>query len=245
MVKSAASLVCGLCMALAWMPPAAAARDEQDLLFRVMLDDRAIGYHRFRVSQQDGSEIVEIDAEFKVTFLAIPVYRYDHRNREVWRQGCLESIVSATDDDGDRFEVEGRRREDGFEIVTLDDERRVEAHCVMSFAYWNPEFLQQDRLLNSQNGEYLEIAVEPGGRETLNVFGGDVAANKHRLRNAEKEIDITVWHAQDSGRWLSLESRVEGGRVIRYLPVDAQEIESLREKFASGERVVAKSGSRR
>jgi hypothetical protein len=243
--KSIASLVCGLSLALVCNFSAADTGSGQDLLFRVMLDDREIGYHRFRVSQQDGSEVVEIDAEFLVTFLAIPVYRYDHRNREVWRRGCLQSIVSATDDDGDEFEVEGKRKQNGFEVATLEGEQRIESDCVMSFAYWNRDFLQQDRLLNAQNGEYLAIDVEPRDREILELPDRDVAANAHRLRNSEKEIDITVWHARDSGRWLSLESRVEGGRVIRYLPADPREIDTLREKFGSGDRSFTRSAARR
>ena len=208
---------------------------EQDLLFRVMLDDRDIGYHRFRVSPEDEGEVVEIDAMFKVTFFAIPVYRYQHHNREIWRRGCLESIVSATDDDGDEFEVEASRTEQGFEVSTLDGERSIESACVMSFAYWNQDFLQQDRLLNSQNGEYLSIDIESGGTGKLELPGGPVTASSYRLRNADKEIDITVWYARDSGRWLSLESRVEGGRVVRYLPAEPEEIAALRAETGSGE----------
>lgn len=234
MVRAAASLVFGLWLAAACGQLQAAAAAEQDLVFRVMLDDREIGYHRFRVSAQDGSEVVEIDAAFKVTFLAIPVYRYEHHNREIWRRGCLESIVSATDDDGDEFRVEGRRTEQAFEVSTLDGKRSIESACVMSFAYWNPDFLQQDRLLNSQNGEYLAIDVEPGGPGELKLQDGPVAASSYRLRNTDKEIDITVWYARDNDRWLSLESRVEGGRVIRYLPADPDEIDTLRDATGSG-----------
>ena len=245
MVKKLANLVCGLCLAAAWFSPAAANGPEQDLLFRVMLDDREVGYHRFRVFQQDGREIVEIDAEFKVTFLAIPVYRYDHRNREVWRDGCLESMVSATDDDGDKFEVEGRQQENGFAIETLEGEQRIEADCVMSFAYWNPEFLRQDMLLNAQNGEYLAMTVEAGGGETLKLPGREVATDRYRLGNAAEEIDITVWYARDSGRWLSLESRVEGGRVIRYLPAEPREFDALRKAFGARDRAAGKSATRK
>jgi hypothetical protein len=232
-------------LVLAWISPRAANPTDQDLLFRVMLDDREIGYHRFRVAQRDGREVIEIDAEFKVTFFAIPVYRYDHRNREIWRQGCLESIVSVTDDDGDEFEVEGRRSERGFEISTLDGEQRIESACIMSFAYWNQDFLQQERLLNAQNGEYLAIDIESGDAEILKLPRREVAASSYRLRNADKDIDITVWYERESGRWLSLESRVEGGRVVRYLPADPEEIDALRDKAASGEEAVAKSETRR
>lgn len=217
------------CLSLAasagWLE--AAAETEQDLVFRVLLDDSEIGYHRFHVMQQDQQQVIDIEARFKVTFLGIPVYRYDHLNRETWQQGCLDSIVSSTNDGGDDFRVEGRDTGDGFELSTQDGEVEIDAGCVMSFAYWDRDFLQQSRLLNAQNGEYLPIEVAAEGVEELQVKGRQVNASRHRLVNSEQDIDITVWHAVDSGRWLSLESRVDG-RVIRYLLADPEQIKALR-----------------
>ncbi len=43
--------------------------------------------------------------------------------------------------------------------------------CSMSFAYWNPAFLQQERLINVQNGEVLEIEVSEPERVQLEVRG--------------------------------------------------------------------------
>jgi len=219
-------LLAGLWLAAACCGAQAAAVPEQRLLFRVLLDDSEIGYHRFHISGQGQQQLIEIDAEFKVKFLGITVYRYEHRNREAWRQGCLDSIASSTVDGGDEFRVEGRRRDDRFPLSTQDGEREIEAGCVMTFAYWDRDFLQQDRLLNAQNGEYLAMEVSDEGVEDMQLNGQPVAASRHRLVNAEKEIDITVWHRQDDGRWLSLESRVDG-RIIRYLPADREQIEAL------------------
>ncbi len=199
---------------------------EQDLVFRVLLDDSEIGYHRFRVLQQERQQVIDIEAKFKVTFLGIPVYRYDHRNRETWQQGCLESIVSTTKDGGDDFRIEGRDAGERFELSTRDGEVEIDAGCVMTFAYWDPGFLRQPRLLNAQNGEYLAIDVVPEGVEELQVKGRAVSARRHRLVNDEHDIDITVWHAVDGGRWLSLESRVDG-RVIRYRLADREQFEAL------------------
>lgn len=198
-------------------PGQAATADTREYRFRVLLDDDPIGTHSFRVKSDAGRDVVEINADFAVKFIGITVYSYDHDNREMWRDGCLERIESSTDDNGDKFAVDGMDQGASFQLSTQDGERQLDADCVMSFAYWNRDYLAQSRLLNSQDGEYLEVDVESGGVERLRFDQREVSAERYRLRNRERDVDITVWYAQQSGEWLGLESRVDG-RVIRYLP---------------------------
>jgi hypothetical protein len=221
-------------------PALAATNGQQEYRFRVLLDDDEIGTHRFRLSREAGQDIVEIDAEFKVKFIGITVYSYVHANRELWRDGCLQSIESSTVDGGDKFKVDGRSEGGRFQLSTLEGERELEADCVMTFSYWKRDYLDQARLLNSQNGEYLEVDVESGGVERLRFDAREVSAERYRLRNRERDVDITVWYEQQSGEWLSLESRVDG-RVIRYLPEGVQSMARL-DRPAAAE-VTAQSGT--
>lgn len=223
-------------MAAAIMLPGAASatrESAEDLVFRVLLDDQEIGVHRFNVERRQERELVEIRADFDVTFLAIPVYSYDHRNREVWRGGCLERIESATDDNGDAFRVDGRDVGNRFVVSTADEQTEIEADCVMSFAYWNRDFLSQGRLLNAQTGEYLPVELEDRGTEKLRLGDATVEARGYRLLNREEDLDISVWYEPDSGRWLSLESKVGGKRTLRYLPLDEAAAERALERLAS------------
>lgn len=217
------------------LPGAASAIREstEDLIFMVTLDDKEIGVHRFSVDRSQERDLVEIRADFDVTFLAIPVYSYDHRNREVWRGGCLESIASQTDDNGDEFRVDGEDRGDRFVVSTQNDTIELDADCVMSFAYWNRDFLSQGRLLNAQTGDYLPITVEELGSEQLRLGDASVQARGYRLLNRDEEIDISVWYQADSGRWLSLESKLGGERTLRYLPLADAAAEKALERLAS------------
>lgn len=217
------------------LPGASIATTEpaSELLFRVLLDDKDIGVHRFSVARQGDRELVEIEADFRVTFLAIPVYRYDHRNREIWRDGCLLRIESKTDDNGDEFRVEGEDLGERFVVATQDETTELDADCVMSFAYWNREFLTQGSLLNAQTGDYLPVDIEELGIESLRLGDESVEARRYRLSNRDEEIDISVWYATDTGRWLSLESRVGGKRVLRYQPLADAAAEVARERLAA------------
>ena len=237
-------IVAGLVVILALLagPAAAATSGLQEFRFRVLLDDDEIGTHRFRVSRAAGEETVEIDADFKVKFIGITVYSYVHANRELWRDGCLQRIESNTVDGGDKFKVDGRNVGDRFRLSTQDGDSELSADCVMSFAYWKRDYLAQARLLNAQNGEFLEIDVENGGVELLSVDAREVSAERYRLRNRERDIDITVWYEPQSGEWMFLESRVDG-RVIRYLPEGVQSMARLDQPLAG--KVSAQSGTRR
>ena len=83
----------------------------------------------------------------------------------------------------------------------------------MTFAYWNPDFLEQPRLLNPQTGEYVDVRVENLGEETLDFRGQSVAATRFNLK--ADEVDLTLWYSTDD-EWLGLESVAKGGHIIRY-----------------------------
>lgn len=193
------------------------AREGEELIFRVLLNNREIGFHSFKVAAEAKRQTVDINADFDVTFFAIPVYSYDHNSREIWSNGCLEKIASFTEDNGDEYAVNGELNGNAFKVTTRNDQLQLENSCVMTFAHWNKDFLRQAQLLNAQTGEYFPVEISFKGIEQLPLGSEKVSARRYNLRNKEQGIDISVWYEASSSQWLSLESRVDG-RVIRYLP---------------------------
>jgi hypothetical protein len=186
---------------------------EKEWNFRVFLDDSEIGYHNFSLVEEDGRRQLVTEAEFEVKFLFFTAYRYEHVNEETWQGECLQEIRSETDANGRLFEVRGVPDDDGLEIETGDIKRDLPG-CVKTFAYWNPDILDEPELLNSQTGELLKVEIEPVATEMLNIRGEEVAARRYRLLAKNMELDI--WYSRDQGRWLALESTVKGGRKLRY-----------------------------
>lgn len=183
----------------------------QEWRFSVYLDDSQIGYHHFRVAGAGGQRIVATDAKFNVKFLFFNVYRYQHQNREIWRDGCLHGLESSTDDNGESFRVAVKKRNQTF-IVESGDGKRSITGCVKSFAYWDPSFLTADKLLNAQTGEYVDVAVKDLGSDQVTVKGNIVPARRYRLIASDLTIDL--WYSPQRD-WLALESRTDGGR-LRY-----------------------------
>jgi hypothetical protein len=180
--------------------------------FSVLLDGSKIGYHTFRVRGDKTLKEVSSEAKFDVKFLFLNAFRYRHSNTETWLGDCLLELDASTNSNGKRFEINGSKTGGSF-LVEANAEEKELPGCVMTFAYWNPDFLQQERLLNPQSGEYLDVDVEELGSQSINVRGENVAAQAFRV--SAKEMELKLWYS-DRGDWLALESKAKGGRIIRY-----------------------------
>lgn len=192
---------------------AAAGDAARSLNFNVFLDDSKIGFHRFDIDAGTaGNRIVHSEARFDVKFLLFTAFRYRHENSERWDDGCLVAIDAETDSNGKQTEVSGERTDSGFAVSTAGEVRTLPT-CVMTFAYWNPDFLAEDKLLNPQTGEYLDVDVTQRPEEQVVVGGREVTAVPYEIR--AKGMEITVWYSPDN-EWLALESLAKGDRVIRY-----------------------------
>lgn len=185
---------------------------ESEWKFAVYLDDSQIGHHIFQLAKREDSWLMTAEADFEVKFLVFTAYRYQHSNREVWRDSCLQEIESSTNANGTEFSVSGARDDSGFTMET-DRFRDDLGDCVKTFAYWNPEFLKESRLLNSQTGELLPIRVDPAVEEVLTIKGRETPAMRYHL--VAKGMELDIWYSTDR-RWLALESKTKGGRKLRY-----------------------------
>ena len=182
------------------------------LLFDVFLDGKKIGYHRFEIDGPQSSAAVRSEASFDVKFLFVTAFSYRHNATENWSGGCLDEIEARTDSNGKKLNVVGERTGNAFVVDTGEREAAL-PECVMTFAYWNPGFLEQPRLLNPQTGEYLDVEVQDLGKDVVRLDGRDIPARTVRL--TARQMDITLWYSENA-EWLALESVAKGGRIIRY-----------------------------
>jgi hypothetical protein len=202
-------LVLSLLLALA---PLHAAAEERAWRFRVWLDEREIGYHEFVLETQGAQRLMRSEASFEYRMLFIRLFDYQHENLETWDGNCLSRIESRTDANGRFFEVRGELENGRFLIREEPGDRELPA-CIMSFAYWNPEFLKEQHLLNTQNGDFVEVSVSPPQAEQLQVRGTEQTAYRYRLQAGKMQLDL--WYSEDR-QWLALETDARGGRRLRY-----------------------------
>ncbi len=205
-----------LCLALPAVADSAgtsASAPPRVLNFEVYLDDREIGYHRFELREEGDALRLTTEADFEVRLLLFTAFEYEHRNVELWHDGCLQRIEARTNSNGDRSAVEGERRDGTFVLDAGAGSRRL-AECVATFAYWDRSLLDRPRLLNSQTGEYLEVDFRALPRATLRI--GDRELPVERVALVAPGMDIELAYLAGSGEWVALESQVGEGRTLRY-----------------------------
>lgn len=206
-------VVAELVLCLAATATVARGAEPREWRFKVFLEDKPIGEQVFRVSEEGGRARLLTEATFDVKVLFFTAYTYRHRNEEIWKDGCLERIESTTDDNGEPFRLLGRAEGDGFVVETAKSSTTLPS-CVRSFAYWNVDYLQGSKLLNSQTGEYEPVSVRSLGEVSLEMNGEPLRARRYAIEGPKLRIDL--WYSLDDD-WLALESSSKGGRTLRYV----------------------------
>lgn len=151
-----------------------------DVTFTVWRGASQIGTHRIAFKAEGEDLVVTVAIDLAVRVAGIAVYRYTHRNREVWRGGRLVSIETATDDDGTRFTLSARAGADGL-AVTAGGRTVAAPADILPSSYWHPETPAARRLLNTQTGAVEPIAVAPAVSETVETATGRVAARRFAM----------------------------------------------------------------
>lgn len=181
--------------------------------FDVYLDKSKIGSHSFIFND---NKLVS-RAKFNVKVLFINAYKYDHTSKELWQNDCLTNIDVNTTEDKVNTIIKGKKTASEFEIGD-GKTNQILPECVMTFAYWNPKILEQTKLLNPQNAEYLDTTFTKIGVANMVVKGKPTDTTHYKLTgalNGVKKLNIELWYNQNN-EWVALKSLTPEGYSIIY-----------------------------
>jgi len=183
-------------------------------VFDVLLNGKNIGEHEFSLSTRDDGHLqVQSNANMSVKFLFFEAFKYEHEARELWRDGCLQSIEAVTSQNDNVIMVNGAVSNQYFAVEAKKNNALLEG-CIRSFAYWDLQtIIHSERLLNPQTGEYMDVEVIPAGPETIQVANLSWQSEKFTLIGEKLHIDL--WYGPD-GKWLKLRSKLENDRELIY-----------------------------
>jgi hypothetical protein len=88
----------------------------------------------------------------------------------------------------------------------------------MTFAYWNPKIVEQTKLLNPQNAEYLDTKFKKLGSEQIEVKGKKIVATHYQLDGSlagKPKLNIELWY-NAANEWVALQSTTPEGYKIIY-----------------------------
>jgi hypothetical protein len=211
----------------AMLPAPVAIAGRQSMLFNVVRGGTLIGTHQLDFSRIGEDLVVEVAISLSVEVAWIPVFRYEHNNREVWRSGHLVDLESHTHDDGDDHFV--KAFSDGDRLIVESDQGRRQAEAnMLTTSYWHPLTPSRDRLLDTQKGRIVEVRHISFGFEHMVVAGQSVQAQRYE---ASGDLELTIWYSmQDAWCGLAFDAR---GEQVEYQAVVYPDQESLMALAAS------------
>lgn len=206
---SARALRLGAAVWLALAPVAAA----QDLMvFDVFRDGSKIGEHRLVFEQEDGTLKVSVETDMTVTFAFVPVFRYEHKRVERWRDGELESLAGMTNDDGTQYEISIVRK-GGHYSRTINGSEEDLAGPVAVDSFWSKDMLTGGKLFSAASDQVYRVRSDLMGIETIAARGETVEAEHYKLSG---ELDRDLWFAP-SGELLKLQYENDEGERFEFV----------------------------
>ncbi|MEM7042795.1 MAG: DUF6134 family protein [Pseudomonadota bacterium] len=183
---------------------------DKPLMFNAYRNGSPLGFHRIDFSGSSDRLQVDIEISFDVKLAFIPLYRYRHRNREIWEDGKLVSLSSETDDNGEAFAVEAGR--DGDRLIVGSSSGRQELPVdTPTTSYWNEAQIPRGEWIDTQSGKLVRSEVMAREPEPVEVAGERVDARRYDLVG---DITCSLWYAE--GRWVKLLFAGEDGSEIAY-----------------------------
>lgn len=176
------------------------------IAFDVLRKGKPFGSHTVTFGQDDNGRLTaRTDVSLKAGLGPITVFKYELSATETWQDGQLVALNGSVNDDGKKGQVQATRRGAELAVDGCEFEGTVPASIIPS-SHWNAAATEASRLLSTEDGEVLDVAVSEQGQETIVAAGKEVEATRFLL---DSDIDVTLWY-DDAGRWLKLAFEARG-----------------------------------
>jgi hypothetical protein len=180
--------------------------------FKAYTGDTELGTHVMRWTVQGDTVIANVAIDLRARVLFLPVYSYEHRSQETWRNGDLVAIDTRTTDEGDKVSVKGELKDGKFQVAST----KFNGAALLPLApssYWNYASLTKPNWLNTQSGAVLKIKIVPGAKEQVKTAKGMVEARRYEVTG---DVPITLWY-DASNVWVKSRFTVNGTTITYVL----------------------------
>lgn len=178
----------------------------EKISFNVFLDKKQVGTHIFDIQRKDVNIFVKSNMQLKGKFWGLVPFKYTHQSTETWKDGCLVGLESQTLKRGKTINISASSGQSGLTIVNADKTEVIKG-CTKSFAYWDYSKLEGNQLLNTENGQLVDVQIKSSKNQS--DAGKSVVIQS-------SEADIKLGYSTD-GNWLWLKSQLEVGGLLHYI----------------------------
>jgi hypothetical protein len=209
----------------------AADPSPRGVTFSILLEGQNIGRHTVAFERQGGDQIVSINVDITAQKLGVVAYRFQHKAREVWKDGQLESLNTSTDDNGRQYTVEARQTAHGFEvkrsappamspaeianggIAAPEISRETLPKDTLPTSLWNVDTVKRSALLHTEFGTLAKVQIEPIGQETVSVGNRNLQAMRYHFTG---DLRMDLWF-DDEGHWVKASFAAPAGLTVDYV----------------------------
>jgi hypothetical protein len=189
MVRAPILLACAvLSAALVAAGPARAAREVY--AYRVVHPTYGdIGTYTNVVDRAGDETNIQTELKIAVKAVGIVVYREEAHRAEHWRHDRLVSFESVTVTNGNRLEVRGQARDDGFAITTPSG-TVVAPGNVHPSNPWSAMVLKTDYMMSTKTGRLNHVRVSGGEEEAVALNGSTLRLHQYEIVGDKRQF---VW----------------------------------------------------
>src|SRR6185437_16439575 len=132
-----------------------------------------------------------IQTELKVAVrkIGIVVYRQEARRAEHWRHDRLMSYESVTVTNGDKLEVRGEARGNGFAITTPSGTVMAPGNVHPSNP-WSAMVLKTDYMMSTKTGRLTHVQVKGGQEQPVALAGATMRLRQYEIISDKQQF---VW----------------------------------------------------
>jgi opacity protein-like surface antigen len=187
---------------------AAAPSDAGRLVFDVTRNGEPFGQHTITVSGAGNGLRAQSRVALRATVGPLTVYRLEQTCSETWSNGVLAGLNCSTLKDGRRTQVRAESQNGRLRVVGAEGENFFPLGAFPT-SWWTRPPVGSTTLIDTQTGEPMRVRVTRMGRETIEVGGRSVQADRFRVQGT---LTADLWY-DTQGRWVGCAFTARGQHV--------------------------------
>jgi len=148
-----------------------------------------IGTYTNTVDRSGDDATIQTELKVAVRKIGIVVYRQEARRAEHWRHDRLMSYESVTVTNGDKLEVRGEARGNGFAITTPSGTVMAPGNVHPSNP-WSAMVLKTDYMMSTKTGRLTHVQVKGGQEQPVALAGATMRLRQYEIISDKQQF---VW----------------------------------------------------
>jgi Family of unknown function (DUF6134) len=162
------------------------------MVFNIVRKGAIIGTHSIQFAGPAQSLKVTNLTDISVKVAFITAYRYQQHGEDEWTGDRLVRSRIATNDDGTKSLVLAEQRNGALAVQGPSGNYGAPPGTMTDLSFWNRAITRGNPLIDSENGELIDIKLQPSTRERLEVLGRTVDVERFPMSGTRGRSG-TLW----------------------------------------------------